>query len=63
MDTPKRRNLDVFTRVASHYEGYFSDEEQNRLDEMSARIGFGPGKWIVDFSMGTAAGVGRGREC
>ncbi len=54
MDTTRRRNVAAFTRLAAGYGGYFSDEEQDRLSAMAARIGFGPGKWIVDFGMGTA---------
>ncbi len=53
MDGVNQRNIDVFTKVAASYGGYFSDAEQNRLGGMARRVGFGPGKWLVDFGMGT----------
>lgn len=53
MDGADQRNIDVFTKLAAGYGGYFSDKEQARLGAMARRVGFGPGKWLADFGMGT----------
>lgn len=54
MNDANRRSVEAFTRRAEGYGGYFSGEEQERLDGMARRIGFGPGSRLVDFGMGTA---------
>lgn len=55
MDGANRRSIDDFTRRAEGYGGYYGEEERARLVGMARRVGFGPGRRLVDFGMGAGA--------